>query len=96
MESAPNLGNGENRDKQAAYFCLELHREVDDLGLEIGRFSATLKRQSSIPALRNHAEVTDADLLTATAKRSELLAMLAALGHSYPCSHSVQLNLNLL
>ena len=78
---------------QAAYFCGELHREIEDLDREIDRLSATVIRQSSVPALRNHVAITQTDLRTATTKRSELCSMLSALGHSYPCSHSVQQNL---
>lgn len=83
-----------SRAMQATYFCVELNHEVESLDREIDRLTRTVSRQSAIPALHHHLAATKADLKVAMSRRSELCAMLGALGHSYPCSHSVQEQLN--
>lgn len=72
---------------QAAYFCVELHCEIDDLEQRITKLRVALADQVAQRMPGERVRGTQKQLRDTLVHRGELVRMLDALGHRFPCRH---------
>ncbi len=72
---------------QAEYFCVELHCAMEDVEGQLSKLKADLARQVERRMTAGRIRQTQKFVREFALKRRELVRMLDALGHHYPCGH---------
>lgn len=91
MVAVPTETNTETNtaaERQANQFCTVLHEDVIELDRSMAKLERSLLRMSKQRMPGGHLAEAQQDLRNAQERRRELIGMLEALGHAFPCRHA--------